>query len=65
MRVSTYTLLGLRDFNEARHLEAKFDLGAFARTWVYVYMGYNAKLQEVHLVVHYSTEDLTKVFAKV
>jgi protein transport protein SEC24 len=44
VRVSTYTLLGLRDFNEARHAEAKFDLGAFARTWVYVYMGYNAKL---------------------
>ena len=62
MRLSTYTLLGLRDFNEAKHFEGKFELSAFARTWVYIYMGYNAKVQEVHLAIHYSTVDLTKVF---
>jgi hypothetical protein len=58
-------LLGLRDFNEAKHLEGKFDLGAFARTWVYVYMGYNAKMQEVHIALRYSTVELIKVFSKV
>jgi len=43
LKVNTYTLLGLKDFNEAKHYEGKFELGSFSRTWIYIYMGYFAK----------------------
>ena len=42
MQLSTYTLEGLNEWNEAKFLEQKEDLNNESRyAWVYLYMGYD------------------------
>lgn len=41
MRVSTYNLLDLKDFNEAKHIESRIELDSFSKSWTYVHMGYS------------------------
>lgn len=44
LKLSTYTIHGLKDWNEAKFLEEKIDLGHNKKAWIYIYMGYNEDL---------------------
>ncbi|CAD8145403.1 unnamed protein product [Paramecium pentaurelia] len=62
LKLSTYTLSGLKDWNEAKFLEENVPLGHNKRAWIYIYMGYNEDLQEVHALVHLFEEDKPLIF---
>ena len=67
VRVSTYNLLGLKDFNEAKHVENKIELEAFSKSWVYIYMGYSNIEKLVSSVLHIpsSADDKTLLLKRV
>lgn len=62
IKISTYTISQLKDWNEAKFLEEKVDLGHNKKAWIYIYMGYNEDLQEVHALLHLFDEDKPLVF---
>lgn len=51
IKVSTYTIAGLKDWNEAKFIEAKIEMGSSKKAWAYFYMSYNEDLREVKTLV--------------
>jgi protein transport protein SEC24 len=45
--LSTYTIEGLRDWNEAKYLDAKIEMGYSKKAWTYFYMSYSESKREV------------------
>lgn len=41
IKVSTYTIAGLKDWNEAKFIEAKIEMGSSKKAWAYFYMSYS------------------------
>lgn len=62
VKLTTNTLLGLKDWNEAKFLEEKIDLAASKKAWSYIYMAYSDELQEVHTLLHLFEEDKPIIF---
>jgi len=60
--LSTYTLKGLKDWNEAKFLEEKVELTVSKKAWSYIYMGYNEDVSEVHTLLHLFAEDKPVIF---
>ena len=59
IRFSTYTLLALTDYNEAKHVEHRVELGEFTHSWIYVYMGYDELTREVSCLLKFPRHDET------
>ncbi|CAD8140464.1 unnamed protein product [Paramecium pentaurelia] len=62
IKLSTYTLKGLKDWNEAKFLEEKVELTVSKKAWSYIYMAYNEDLSEVHTLLHLFAEDKPVIF---
>ncbi|CAD8143475.1 unnamed protein product [Paramecium octaurelia] len=62
VKLSTYTLKGLKDWNEAKFLEEKVELGNSKKAWAYLYMAYNENVGEVHTLLHLFEEDKPVIF---
>jgi len=53
---------GLKDWNEAKFLEEKVELGNSKKAWAYLYMAYNENVGEVHTLLHLFEEDKPVIF---
>jgi len=54
--------MGIKDWNEAKFLEEKIELGASKKAWAYIYMGYSEELREIHSLLHLFEEDKPIIF---
>ncbi|CAD8190751.1 unnamed protein product [Paramecium octaurelia] len=65
VKVSTYSIAGLKDWNEAKFLEAKAEMGNSKRAWTYIYISYSEDKREVATLIKLFEKDDPVVFKDV